>query len=191
MLILFFDIYFTLFNQQRLTPCSRRALIPQCSEIVSHFSIGVVIPVAPMFSHLKAITPRRLLFVAGLGALLWYGFPWLLPLPASLTNAPAPGRTYLASDGTPLRQLLNEDGQRVMPAATLAEIPSSLTHRRAGSGGSPAFFSHGGVDLLAIARAAWDNGRFGRVTSGASTITQQLIQNQFTSCAQKLVHEAS
>lgn len=37
------------------------------------------------------------------------------------------------------------------------------------------FFEHGGVDLQAVARAAWQNFGAGQVVSGASTITQQLV----------------
>lgn len=37
------------------------------------------------------------------------------------------------------------------------------------------FFEHGGVDLKASARALWQNINAGRVVSGASTITQQLV----------------
>lgn len=38
------------------------------------------------------------------------------------------------------------------------------------------FWTHFGVDPLAIARATWDNLRAGQVTSGASTLTQQLCK---------------
>jgi penicillin-binding protein 1B len=38
------------------------------------------------------------------------------------------------------------------------------------------FFAHGGLDLRALARAAWANLRAGRVKEGGSTITQQLIK---------------
>jgi penicillin-binding protein 1C len=38
------------------------------------------------------------------------------------------------------------------------------------------FHRHGGVDLLAMARAAWTNARAGRRVSGASTITMQLAR---------------
>lgn len=37
------------------------------------------------------------------------------------------------------------------------------------------FFEHGGVDLKAIARAMWQNISGGKIVSGASTITQQLV----------------
>lgn len=40
------------------------------------------------------------------------------------------------------------------------------------------FFRHGALDLRSVARAAWSNLRGGRVTQGASTITQQLVKNR-------------
>lgn len=41
------------------------------------------------------------------------------------------------------------------------------------------FFSHPGVDMLAMGRALWQNLLAGRVVSGASTITQQLVKIRF------------
>lgn len=38
------------------------------------------------------------------------------------------------------------------------------------------FWDHGGVDWTALFRAAWQNARAGRVVSGASTITSQLVR---------------
>lgn len=38
------------------------------------------------------------------------------------------------------------------------------------------FYTHHGVDILAVARAAWLNMRAGRVRSGASTITAQVVR---------------
>ncbi|MCE9520241.1 MAG: penicillin-binding protein 1C, partial [Verrucomicrobia bacterium] len=91
----------------------------------------------------------------------------LQPLPAS--------PTFLAADGTPLRQMLSADGQRVAQPVNLPEIPVDLIHATLAAE-DRRFFSHGGVDLPAIARAAWDNLMARRVVSGASTITQQLAK---------------
>jgi penicillin-binding protein 1A len=41
------------------------------------------------------------------------------------------------------------------------------------------FYEHGGVDFVAILRAAWANATHGEIVQGASTITQQLIKNAF------------
>ena len=41
------------------------------------------------------------------------------------------------------------------------------------------FYSHGGVDLFAIVRAAWANFTGGQIEQGASTITQQYARNVF------------
>lgn len=41
------------------------------------------------------------------------------------------------------------------------------------------FESHWGLDVRAIARAAWANLRAGRVTQGGSTLTQQLVKSYF------------
>ncbi|MEN9558223.1 MAG: penicillin-binding protein [Candidatus Parcubacteria bacterium] len=41
------------------------------------------------------------------------------------------------------------------------------------------FYEHHGVDVIAIMRAAWGNVRAGEVVSGASTIEQQLLKNQY------------
>lgn len=38
------------------------------------------------------------------------------------------------------------------------------------------FMKHGGVDLAALARASWQNLRTGKVVSGASTITSQVVR---------------
>ncbi|HUW60786.1 MAG TPA: penicillin-binding protein 1C [Candidatus Bathyarchaeia archaeon] len=54
-------------------------------------------------------------------------------------------------------------GERVVEATLAAE------DRR--------FYDHGGVDVLAVLRAAWQNLRHGRVVSGASTLTMQVVKN--------------
>lgn len=106
----------------------------------------------------------------------WWGVPWLVPLPVALSKPPPASTLYLAHDGTPLRHLLNQDGTRSAPPVKFAELPPHLVHALLAAE-DKRFFSHGGVDLIAVGRAAWDNARSGRVVSGASTIHQQLIKN--------------
>ncbi len=48
------------------------------------------------------------------------------------------------------------------------------------------FYQHGGIDFVAILRAAWANLTHGEIVQGGSTITQQLIKNAFISDQQTL-----
>ncbi len=78
----------------------------------------------------------------------------------------------LDRDGVPLREVVNDGGERaewrdldqispLLRAATIAVED----HR---------FYRHRGVDGIGLLRAAWDNLSGGRVVSGASTLTMQL-----------------
>lgn len=111
-----------------------------------------------------------------LAAIGWWGIPWFVPLPAALLNAPTRSTQFLARDGTPLRHLLNADGNRAEQPVTYSQLPPLVVHALLAAE-DKRFFSHGGVDLLAITRAAWGNFRTSRIISGASTIHQQLIKN--------------
>jgi penicillin-binding protein 1C len=105
----------------------------------------------------------------------WFVLPFAIPLPANLL-APQPlSPTYLASDGKPLRQLLSADGQRITNPIAYGELPEPLIHALLAAE-DQRFFSHGGIDPLAVLRAARDNLVHRRITSGASTLTQQLIK---------------
>lgn len=111
-----------------------------------------------------------------LAAVGWWGLPWCVSLPQALTQPVEPTPLYLARDGSPLRHLLGEDGMRRARGVSAAEIPTML-RRAILAAEDRRFGGHGGVDLLAITRAAWGNARSGRIISGASTIHQQLIKN--------------
>ncbi len=75
--------------------------------------------------------------------------------------------------GTPLRSILSTKETILQPVA-LAEIsPFMLLAVMAAE--DKRFFEHSGLDVKAIARAAWQNMASGEVVSGASTITQQLV----------------
>ncbi|MFN2589545.1 MAG: transglycosylase domain-containing protein [Actinomycetota bacterium] len=55
------------------------------------------------------------------------------------------------------------------------------------------FYRHGGLDVPAIARAAWENTVNGRIEQGGSTITQQYVKNVFTGGERtftRKIHEA-
>jgi penicillin-binding protein 1C len=94
------------------------------------------------------------------------------PLPARLTLSLSP--VVYSAEGVLLRAYLNAEDKWRLPV-TLAELPGffaagllCLEDRR--------FFSHPGVDPLAILRATAQNLRAGKVVSGASTITMQVVR---------------
>ena len=122
---------------------------------------------------------RRLGMIVALGLagffFAWFALPWCVSLPPALLAPREVSRSFLASDGTPLRQLLSGDGQRAGLEAAFRDIPACLVHATLAAE-DKRFFSHGGVDWLAIARAARDNRASGRIVSGASTLTQQLVK---------------
>lgn len=60
----------------------------------------------------------------------------------------------------------------------LSEVPSHLIKALTAQEDSR-FFEHDGVDYIGIARAIWLTIKVGRVTQGASTLTQQLARNTF------------
>ncbi|YCM43281.1 penicillin-binding protein 1C [Verrucomicrobiaceae bacterium 227] len=98
----------------------------------------------------------------------------LVPLPGSLEEPPASHPVLLDRNGEVLTHLPREDYFRHQPAS-LDEIPEHLIKATLAAE-DKRFFDHGGVDYAATLRAMYDNTRNKRVTSGASTITQQLIK---------------
>lgn len=118
---------------------------------------------------------RVIVLLAIVAALAWWVLPRLLPLPVALLQPPSPGTRYIAADGTPLRHLLNDEGQRASQPVAFKDLPDHFVHALLAAE-DRRFFSHGGVDAIAIGRALVDNVSARRVTSGASTITQQLIK---------------
>jgi penicillin-binding protein 1C len=123
--------------------------------------------------HLRWLRYAAALILGGIS--LWWGLPWCVDLPEALLLPRPESTQYTARDGTPLRQLLTADGDRVGAAVPFEALPLSLI-QAALAAEDRRFWSHGGVDLLAIARAARDNAKSGRIVSGASTLTQQLIK---------------
>jgi penicillin-binding protein 1A len=79
----------------------------------------------------------------------------------------------LAADGTPLTSLhAEEDRQDV----ALGEVPEHVRHAVVAIE-DERFFTHGGIDLQAMVRAALRNVSEGQVAEGGSTITQQYVKN--------------
>ncbi|HPA18580.1 MAG TPA: penicillin-binding protein 1C [Verrucomicrobiae bacterium] len=96
------------------------------------------------------------------------------PLPPGL-DGPPPGAVELTDrNGQLLREVLEDEARYARPA-TRGEIPATLRLATLAAE-DRRFFHHPGIDPIAIARAASDWFREGRVVSGASTITQQLVK---------------
>jgi penicillin-binding protein 1C len=119
---------------------------------------------------------RVLLPGAALAAALfgWFLLPRCFPLPAALTGNPSASPVLLDRHGQPLHHLVLPDFTRSAPVA-LGEVPADLVACTIAAE-DKRFRSHGGVDLLATARAAKDALLHRRAVSGASTITQQLVK---------------
>jgi penicillin-binding protein 1C len=98
---------------------------------------------------------------------------WLTPFPAELESPPPSSVEFLDREGRPLRTLL-VDERRYSRRAELSDVAPSLIQATI-SAEDRRFHRHCGVDPLAIGRALWDSAIAGR-TSGASTITQQLVK---------------
>lgn len=92
-------------------------------------------------------------------------------LPDALERPPAEAVEFLDRSGTPLRLSPSAEGGNLLleeiPKAVQAAVLAAEDRR---------FLTHSGVDVLRVARAAYDNLRTGRIVSGASTITQQLVK---------------
>lgn len=132
-------------------------------------------------SSLRKWLPRKRTILRWLGfsviaiACCWWVLPWCVPLPERLSQPLPTSPLFLAADGTPLRQLLSEDGQRNLEPVDRQALPPFLIHATLAAE-DHRFYHHGGIDLIAVARAAWDNLSSSRVVSGASTLTQQLVK---------------
>ncbi len=126
---------------------------------------GVRRVTAPLFRAAQAIAAAALVLAAAIA---------LAPLPHALLQPPPHSLELTDRHGTLLREILDDDGRYAKPIALPAISPHLIRATLAAE--DKRFYRHPGVDPLAIARAAWDGIRHGRVVSGGSTITQQLIK---------------
>jgi len=121
---------------------------------------------------------RRLLAaVVALAALPWVSYRLLdlaFPLPAEALASPQPSAEVLARDGSPLSAFTNADGMWQVPVRLSEVSPRFLAAAIAVE--DHRFRSHGGVDALAILRAALQDLAARRIVSGASTITMQAVR---------------
>jgi penicillin-binding protein 1C len=113
------------------------------------------------------------LLLAGLWVLLRGG--WLAPEePGDLLRARYASTRLLDRHGRPLRAFTGDLHTRAR-SVPLAEVSPHLIAATLAAE-DQRFWQHPGVDPVAIVRAAAGNVRHGRVTSGASTLTQQLVK---------------
>lgn len=117
---------------------------------------------------LKALT----FAFAVLLAAAWIGIR-SIPLPPALLAKPPESLELTDRHGRTLRE--TTIGDRFRREVARAEIPQNVIHAMLAAE-DKRFFSHGGVDWLAFARATVTSARAGRAVSGASTISQQLIK---------------
>ena len=100
--------------------------------------------------------------------------PLLGPLPKKLKNPPSAHGILLDRYGKELTHFPREDYFRHQPVS-LQEVPVHLIKATLAAE-DKRFFDHPGIDYLASARALYKNTSRNHITSGASTITQQLIK---------------
>jgi penicillin-binding protein 1C len=108
-------------------------------------------------------------------------YQWLLadlpPVTAVELRAARPTTQLLDRSGKLLYEVLDFDAGKQLDL-DLSRIPAACVQATIATEDSR-FFYHPGVDPLAIARATWQNLSSGGVSSGASTLTQQLARNMF------------
>ena len=97
----------------------------------------------------------------------------LVPIPPALLRPPIQSIALVDRHGITLRETRVEE--RFSRELALSEVPPHVVHAILAAE-DKRFFSHRGVDWLATARALADGIRHLRMTSGASTITQQLVK---------------
>jgi penicillin-binding protein 1C len=99
---------------------------------------------------------------------------WCWPYPLARLHALPVSTVVTAADGTWLRVVPTPAGERVLPLCWRDLSPHAQALVLAAE--DERFFAHTGVDVQALARAAIDNGFAGRVVSGASTLTMQVVR---------------
>lgn len=120
-----------------------------------------------------------IIFISGLFLLLIAAYlyiAYLLPIPDSLDLHPRHISTkILDRHGELLYEVLSK-GEGRKTYQQLSEMPEKFVQAVLDSEDSD-FYSHMGVDIGAIGRALFFNYLEQKITSGASTITQQLVRN--------------
>jgi membrane peptidoglycan carboxypeptidase len=137
----------------------------------------------------RCIRPWQIVLLAAGGlvfALLILGVTWFSGLTSVARVQPTPAPSILITDrhGRMLLEVIDPKGSKHVPLP-LTEIPLACRQATIATE-DRRFYSHPGVDLIAILRAAWGNARLrmssgqaATIFSGASTLTQQLARNLY------------
>lgn len=124
------------------------------------------------FRRLIVSSRWRLLVICVLAIVT--AFLWWLPIPGELLDSPAGTLNLLDCRGREIAELASTEARTQFPVgleqmgAWLPRVTVALEDRR--------FYKHRGIDWRATASACTRNLRGGRIVSGASTITQQLVK---------------
>ena len=119
---------------------------------------------------------RRVIQVAGALACLIIAAHFalkLVPVPPALLRAPIQSIALLDRNGIPLRE--TRVAERFSHELALNEVPRNVIDAVLAAEDKRFFFHHG-IDWLATGRALVAGLTHGRIVSGASTITQQLVK---------------
>jgi penicillin-binding protein 1C len=97
----------------------------------------------------------------------------LVPIPSALLRPPIQSIALLDRNGIPLRE--TRVAERFSHELALSEVPRNVIDAVLAAE-DKRFYSHHGIDWLATGRALVAGLTHGRIVSGASTITQQLVK---------------
>jgi penicillin-binding protein 1C len=119
---------------------------------------------------------KKIIFVTMLSVPILLSASLYLPFPkGKLKPTPVLSLSLVDRNNMVLREILSEDGGRCR-WVTLEEVSSDLLKATLVAE-DRYFYLHPGINPFAIIRALFQNIRQGRIISGASTISQQVVRN--------------
>ncbi len=136
-------------------------------------SVWLARPLHRLKPGLRTWGLRLVLLTVALAACAWVAISFV-PLPRGLTETPPPGREFVDRHGRTLRELRDAQEQFNQPVAE-GELPAVLMAATLAAE-DQRFWTHPGVDWRATLRAAGQLVRHGRIVSGGSTLSQQLVK---------------
>src|SRR5205085_984331 len=124
----------------------------------------------PYIEVRRSVTQAGILAVLVLAA---YSALRIIPSPRALLQPPIQSIALLDRNAIPLRE--TRVAERFSHELALEEVPPHVIAAVLAAE-DKRFFSHHGIDWLATGRAVVAGVTYGRIVSGASTITQQLVK---------------